>query len=205
MELLPSCCLWRLGLSGSWQLITENSSSSSLNAYDILCATDASSPVDYLPSFCSQMHVIPDVLASAVNVAFLHRPIAPSALPEPAKLHPIVSASKLFGSPSRSSQSKLSQPHVRFSDTKARTDVSQPQGHARTDYRITHASPTASAITTTLAAVSSKSSFSEARPSAPDLEDMLNPHPSATNSSWASKRVSSIGATAPKRRASEGF
>jgi hypothetical protein len=204
IKLLPSCCLWRLGSSGSWQLISENSSSSSLNAFDILCVTDGSPPVDYLPSFCNQMHVTHDSLASAVNIAFLHRPIAPSALPEPAKLHPILSASKLFGSPLRSSQSQVSQPHVRFMDTKVRTDLSEPQSHAQIDYRITHASSTASA-TTTLSAVLSKSIFSEARPFAPDLEDLLNPHPNATNSSLSSKRGSSIAARGPKRRASEGF
>jgi hypothetical protein len=142
-QLLPSCCLWRLELPGTWQAITDsNSSPSTLTAYDVLCATGGSPPVNYLPSTCTQLHTIPDSLASAVDTAFLHNPLAQMPLPEPAKSQPTLSAMKLFGSPVRSSQSQLSQPQVRFMDTKMHSDISRPQSQIHSDHRRSYVPPT---------------------------------------------------------------
>ena len=198
LQLLPSCCLWRLELPGTWQAITDsNSSPSTLTAYDVLCATGGSPPVNYLPSTCTQLHTIPDSLASAVDTAFLHNPLAQMPLPEPAKSQPTLSAMKLFGSPVRSSQSQLSQPQVRFMDTKMHSDISRPQSQIHSDHRRSYVPPTASALST----VSTVESSSH---SAPVIEDILNPSRNLSPF-WSTKRVADSAARGPKRRASEGF
>ena len=49
---------------------------------------------------------------------------------------------KLFGSPVRSSQSQLSQPQVRFMDTKMHSDISRPQSQIHSDHRRSYVPPT---------------------------------------------------------------
>ncbi len=197
LQLLPACCLWRLEFPGTWQAITySNSSPSTLTAYDVLCATGGSPPVDYLPSTCTQLRSIPDSLASAVDTAFLNNPRAQVPLPEPAKLQSTLSAMKLFGSPVRSSQSQLSQPQVRFMDTKVHSDTSRPQSQIRSDHR--------SYLPATASALSTVSTVESSSHSAPVIEDILNPSQNLFPT-WSTKRVADSAARGPKRRASEGF
>ncbi len=200
-QLLPSCCLWRLGSSGIWHMITEsNLLPTSFNTFDILCATGGSPPADYLPSICTKLQVPPASLASAVDIAFAHHTVAALPLPEPAKSQPTLSALKLFGSPVRFSQSQPSQPQVRFKGAKAHTDLSSPRNQS--DHRTTHVFSNASAIVVSTAPT--KGFLSATSPSAPHLDDISNPLQN-TSTSWSTLRGTSSAARGLKRRSSEGF
>ena len=180
-------------------MITEsNLLPSSLNAFDILCATEGSPPVEYLPSICSQLHVPPASLASAVDIAFAHHTVTALPLPEPAKSQPILSALKLFGSPVRSTQSHLFQPQVRFKEAKAHTDLSSIRNQS--DHRRTQVLSTASAVTVSTAV--SKGLLSATSHSAPVIDDISNP---PQNTSRSTIRGASSSARGLKRRSSEGF
>jgi hypothetical protein len=95
LSILPSCRLWRLGLSGTWQSLADSDSSpTSLTVFDILCAPEGSPPVNFLPSHHTPSLLMPDSMASAVDTAFSRNAVAAASLPEPAKSQPILSATQ---------------------------------------------------------------------------------------------------------------
>ena len=204
LSILPSCCLWRLGLSGTRLPVTgSNSSPSSLPLFDILCVTEGSPPVNFLPSRHLPSLFMPDSLASAVEIAFSRNAVAASPLAEPAKSQPILSAAQLFGSPLRTSQIQISQPHVRFKDAKRDSGFSSSSpSQLQSDHRKITVAPAASAAPAfSPAALKFQNAVP---PTAPGSEDTSNPSQNVTGV-WSSKRGAISVVSGPKRRAGQGF
>ena len=203
--MLPSCSFWRLGLSGIWHPLAKHTSSSSpLNFFDILCATDGSLPDNYFPSVGTHSHTLTHSLATAVDTAFSRQAVDVLPQPEPVKSQPMISAMQLFGSPIASSQQHPSQPQVTFSDSKTRSGVSSKLcADFRNDHGRLHGSSTFSSVKTGSTPVS-KVFVSETSHSAPNLEDLLSP-PKQTIAGSSAKRGVHVASGGPKRRAHEGF
>ena len=204
LSILPSCRLWRLGLSGTWQSLADSdSSSTSLTVFDILCATEGSPPVIFLPSHHTPSLLMPDSMASSVDTAFSRNAVAAAPLPEPAKSQPILSATQLFGSPLRASQFQHSQPHVRFKDVNRDSGfASSSPSQLQSDHRRTTFAPAAPAHP---AVLTSALKLESAIPhTAPGSESLFNP-PQNVSGVWSSKRGGTGAASGPKRRSSEGF
>ena len=145
---------------------------------------------------------MPDSLASAVDIAFSRNAVAASPLAEPAKLQPILSAAQLFGSPLRTSQIQISQPHVRFKDAKRDSGFSSGSpSQLQSDHRKIIVVPAASA---TPAFSPAALKFQNAVPPiAPGSVDTSNPSQIVTGV-WSKRGAISV-VSGSKRRAGQAF
>jgi len=137
---------------------------------------------------------MPDSLASAVGIAFSRNAVG---------TQPILSAAQLFGSPLRTSQIQISQPHVRFKDAKRDSGFSSSSpSQLQSDHRKITVAPAASAAPAfSPAALKFQNAVP---PTAPGSEDTSNPSQNVTGV-WSSKRGAISVVSGPKRRAGQGF